>query len=62
MQFKLPARALTHKIWLPVAVVLSMSACSSIPGMGKEDPRDARRYGSLPNLEVPPAFTRLIHP
>ncbi|MGD9888441.1 MAG: outer membrane protein assembly factor BamC [Halothiobacillaceae bacterium] len=34
-----------------------MSACSSIPGFGKEDPRDARRYATLPNLEVPPAFT-----
>jgi len=57
MQFKVPALALTHKVWIPVAIVLTMSACSSIPGMGKEDPRDARRYGSLPNLEVPPAFT-----
>ena len=61
MQFKALANisgcALTHKFWIPVAVVLSMSACSSIPGMGKEDPRDARRYATLPNLEVPPAFT-----
>ncbi len=57
MQFKVPTLALTHKVWIPVAIVLTMSACSSIPGMGKEDPRDARRYGSLPNLEVPPAFT-----
>jgi outer membrane protein assembly factor BamC len=57
MQFKVPASALTYKIWIPVAVMLTMTACSSIPGMGKEDPRDARRYGTLPNLEVPPAFT-----
>ena len=57
MQFKVSSCVLSHKFWIPVAVVLSASACSSIPGLGKEDSRDARRYASLPNLEVPPAFT-----
>lgn len=58
MQFKVPERVLSPKFWIPAAVVMTMSACSSIPGMGnKEDPRDARRYATLPNLEVPPAFT-----
>lgn len=54
MQLTVPARV---KFWIPVAVLLGMSACSSIPGMGKEEPREARRYATLPNLEVPPAFT-----
>jgi len=58
MQFKVPAHVLSPKFWIPAAVVLTMSACSSNPGMGgKEDPRDARRYATLPNLDVPPAFT-----
>jgi outer membrane protein assembly factor BamC len=57
MRFKLPARNRALQFWFPVTLVLSISACSSIPGMGKEDPRDARRYASLPNLDVPPAFT-----
>ena len=54
MRFTVPVRV---KFWVPVAVMLSMTACSSIPGLGKEEPREARRYATLPNLEVPPAFT-----
>lgn len=54
MRFKAPMRV---KLWLPILVALGMSACSSIPGLGKDDAKEARRYGSLPNLEVPPAFT-----
>lgn len=61
MRFKLSACYGSLQFWLPLslsgAIVLSMTACSSIPGMGKEEPRDARRYASLPNLDVPPAFT-----
>ena len=42
---------------VPVAGIMFLAGCSYIPGMGKDDAREARRTGSLPNLEVPPVFT-----
>ncbi len=45
------------RIVLPAAGIMLLAGCSYIPGMGKDDAREARRTGSLPKLEVPPVFT-----
>ena len=42
---------------VPAAGLVFLAGCSYIPGLAKDDDREARRTGSLPNLEVPPAFT-----
>lgn len=52
MQLKALAR-----IGISAAGLVFLAGCSYIPGMGKDDAREARRSGSLPNLDVPPAFT-----
>lgn len=52
MQLKALAR-----IAVPAVGLVFLAGCSSIPGLGKDEAREARRTGSLPNLEVPPPFT-----
>lgn len=56
MPLKVDVKTLA-RIAVPAAGLLFLAGCSYIPGMGKDDAREARRAGSLPNLEVPPAFT-----
>ncbi|MEW6445427.1 MAG: outer membrane protein assembly factor BamC [Pseudomonadota bacterium] len=42
---------------VPATALVLLAGCSYIPGLGKDDAREARRSGNLPNLDVPPAFT-----
>lgn len=46
-------------VWIGVPLVgfALLTGCSSIPGLSKDEAREARRGGNLPKLEVPPAFT-----
>ncbi|MEW6765079.1 MAG: outer membrane protein assembly factor BamC [Pseudomonadota bacterium] len=56
MPLKVDVKTLA-RVFVPAATLVFLAGCSHIPGMGKDDAREARRSGSLPNLEVPPAFT-----